>query len=189
MAVKRKKKTGARAGARGKKRASAQARKTAKAKAKAVRRVAARGRGAAKRAPAARITARNVTPEEAAFLREHARALSKTTKSAKWIHSPDEHEDRPGQSLATRSHEVIQRWAEERGAMPATIEGTTRGDRAGVLRLNFPGYASGKLKEIAWEDWFKTFDERDLVFLFQEHKRDGKQSNFFQLDSPYRERG
>lgn len=96
----------------------------------------------------------------------------------------------PGQSLATHSHDVIQRWAEARGAVPATIESTRREDRAGVLRFNFPGYeGGGELKEIGWEEWFKTFDERRLVFLFQEHKRDGKPSNFFQLDSPYRERG
>lgn len=136
------------------------------------------------------MKARNVTPEEAEFIRENAGELSKTTQSAKWVHSPDEHEDRAGQSLATRSHDVIQRWADERGARPATIEGAEGGERAGALRLDFPGYAGGgQLKEIAWEEWFRTFDERELVFLFQEHKRDGKQSNFFQLDSPEREGG
>lgn len=207
MAVKRKKKTGARAGARTKAKTKAKARPKTKARPKAARRTtkaksrrtvspgrgtAGRGRGASTKAKkkTAGVKARNVTPAEAEFIREHADALSKTTQSAKWVHSADEHEDRAGQSLATRTHEVIQRWAEERGARPATVEGTEREGRAGVLRFNFPGYAGGgQLKEIGWDEWFKTFDERELVFLFQEHKRDGKQSNFFQLDSPERERG
>ncbi|BAU48524.1 hypothetical protein SVA_1971 [Sulfurifustis variabilis] len=205
MAAKRKKKTAARTGTRTKKktramprtRTKSKARPKAKARTKAKRTAVSRRASAAgkrrtspKTKKVARVTAQNVTPEEAEFIQEHADALSRTTKSAKWVHSADEHEDRAGQSLATRSHEVIQRWAEARGAKPATIEGTEHGDRAGVLRFNFPGYAGGgQLKEIDWDRWFKTFDDRGLVFLFQEHKRDGKQSNFFQLDSPERERG
>lgn len=132
--------------------------------------------------------ATNVTQEEAEFIEEHKDSLSRTTQRARWIHSPDEHEDRPGQSLATQSHEVIMHWAEERGAKPATIPGTEHGGRPGVLRFNFPGYGGKSIKEISWEEWFKPFDQRQLVFVFQEHMKDGTQSNFFQLDSPERER-
>ncbi len=106
---------------------------------------------------------------------------------AKWIENLDQHEDRAGQSLATRSHEVIQKWAEERGAQPATIAGTRQGERPGVLRFNFPGYGGETLESISWEEWFKPFDERNLVFVFQEHLKNGNQSNFFRLDSPERE--
>jgi hypothetical protein len=133
--------------------------------------------------------ATNVTQEEAEFIEEHKDALSRTTQRAKWIHSSDEHEDRPGQSLATRSHEVIMHWAQERDAKPATIPGTEHGGRAGVLRFNFPGYGGQEIKEIAWEEWFQPFDERQLVFVFQEHRKNGSQSNFFRLDSPEREAG
>lgn len=110
-------------------------------------------------------------------------------KYAKWINSPDEHEDRPGQTLATRNHDVIRRWAEERGAQPATIEGTEHDDHLGVLRFDFPGYAEAddKLKRVSWDEWFRTFDERNLVFIYQEHRSDGKLSNFFRLDNPERE--
>lgn len=139
-------------------------------------------------AQARHVAAKNVTREDERFIQEHAEGLSKTTQRAKWIHSPDEHEDHPGQSLATRNHEVIQHWAEERGAGPATVPGTEHDGRVGVLRLNFPGYGGRELEEIDWEDWFETFDERELVFVFQEHKSDGSQSNFFQLDNPDRER-
>ena len=134
------------------------------------------------------ITATNVTPDEARFLEQHKNELSPSTLRAKWIHSPNEHEDHPGQTLATRSHEVIMRWAEERNAVPATVPGTEHEGRPGVLRLNFRGYGGRELKEVSWDDWFRTFDERQLVFLFQEHQRDGRQSNFFMLDSPIRER-
>jgi hypothetical protein len=149
-----------------------------------------RGRVEARRtATAPAVAAKNATSEDMKFLRRYANSLSKTTQRAKWLHSPDEHEDRPGQSLATRSHEVIRRWAEERGARPATIGGTEHDGRPGVLRFDFPGYGRGaRLKEIDWNRWFSTFDERNLVFLFQEHKRDGNQSNFFRLDNPRRER-
>ncbi|HYZ16494.1 MAG TPA: hypothetical protein VE591_08840, partial [Candidatus Acidoferrum sp.] len=115
-------------------------------------------------------------------------ADDKHLKYAKWITSPDDGEDRPGQTLATRSHDVIRAWAEERDAKPATIEGTEHDDHLGVLRFNFPGYAEdGKLQEVSWDEWFRTFDERNLVFIYQEHRSDGKLSNFFRLESPDRE--
>ena len=40
---------------------------------------------------------------------------------------------------------------------------------------------------MSWEAWSRVFRERELVFLFQQHTKDGKQSNFFRLDSPHRE--
>lgn len=88
--------------------------------------------------------------------------------------------------MATRSQEVIQRWAEDRKAQPATIA-EDDAKRPRVLRFDFPGYGGESLRAISWDDWFRTFDERDLVFLFQEHQQAGNQSNFFHLDSPDRE--
>lgn len=109
-------------------------------------------------------------------------------KYAKWINAPNEREDYSGQTLATRNHDVIRAWAEARHAKPATITGTEHDDHLGVLRMNFPGYEEGgNLVEVSWDDWFKTFDERNLVFIYQEHRTDGKMSNFFRLDSPERE--
>ncbi len=131
--------------------------------------------------------AQHLPPDIEKFLKQHGDKLSDTTKRAKWVTSPDEHEDHPGQTLATRSHEVIKRWAEERNATPATVPGTEHGNRPGVLRFDFPGYGGQELQHISWDDWFKTFDERNLVFLFQEHMKNGNQSNFFRFDSPERE--
>lgn len=130
---------------------------------------------------------KNATPEEIKFIERYADQLSASTKRAKWIHSPQEHEDRPGQTLATRNPEVIKHWAQERQAVPATVPGTERGDHLGVLRFNFPGYGGRKLQEVNWEQWLKTFKDRNLVFLFQEHKKSGEMSNFFRFDNPSRE--
>jgi hypothetical protein len=106
-----------------------------------------------------------------------------------WIKSPREHEERKGRTLATRDHDVIKSWAQKRKATPATVPGTEHQGRPGVLRFDFPDYGGRDLEKISWEDWFKTFDSRRLVFLFQEHKRDGAESNFFRLDNPERKDG
>ena len=84
---------------------------------------------------------------------------------------------------------MIRRWAEERNGVPATVPGTEHGDHLGVLRFDFPGYGGKDLQEVSWDDWFKTFDDRNLRFIYQEHKKDGSQSNFFRLESPHREDG
>jgi hypothetical protein len=90
--------------------------------------------------------------------------------------------------MATTEHEVIRAWADQRGAKPATVTGTERSDHLGVLRLIFTD-GSDRLREVSWDEWFGTFDERGLRFLFQETKRDGSTSNFFRLENPDREDG
>ena len=109
--------------------------------------------------------------------------VSSSLKYSKWIDSPEDHEERPGQSLATRNHEVIRQWAEERQAVPTTVETRQREGHAGVLRLDFPGYGGNELGELTWDEWFETFDDRNLVFIYQEHKTNGSQSNFFRLSN------
>ena len=111
---------------------------------------------------------------------------SKSLKYSQEVTSLDEDPERAGRSLVTTSHEVIRHWAEERGGVPATVEGTEHGDRAGVLRFDF-GERTDKLRHISWEEWFRTFDERRLNFLYQEERTDGRQSTFFRLENPERE--
>ena len=48
---------------------------------------------------------------------------------------------------------------------------------------------SDSLEIVEWEEWFEPFDGRDLVFVYQDRRRDGRQSNFFRLDNPRREDG
>ncbi|HXF71226.1 MAG TPA: hypothetical protein VNO79_01280 [Actinomycetota bacterium] len=110
---------------------------------------------------------------------------SKTLRYAKRVDSPDQHEDRPGQTLVTRNPDVIRRWAEERGATPATA--SRREGRPATLRFDFPGYGGEGLEPVPWDEWLQVFEERRLNFIYQEHKADGSQSNFFRLESPERE--
>lgn len=121
----------------------------------------------------------------------HVRVGEETSSSIRYsqeITSPEEGPEREGRSLATTHHEVIKEWAEERGATPATVEGTEHGDQLGVLRLDFSG-DNENLRHVSWEEWFETFDVRRLNFIYQENRRDGRQSNFFRLESPDREDG
>jgi hypothetical protein len=111
---------------------------------------------------------------------------SKSLKYSQEITSLDDDPERQGRSLATTSHEVIRHWAEERDAVPATVEGTEHGDHLGVLRFDFGG-DSENLRHVSWDEWFDTFDARKLNFLYQEERKDGNQSNFFRLESPDRE--
>ncbi len=111
---------------------------------------------------------------------------SRSLKYAQEVTSPDDDPERPGRSLATTHHEVIKQWAEERGATPATVEGTEHEDHLGVLRFDFGGGAK-KLRHVSWDEWFETFDARRLNFIYQQERSDGRQSNFFRLESPERE--
>ncbi|MBO4208068.1 hypothetical protein GSF22_18960 [Micromonospora echinofusca] len=115
---------------------------------------------------------------------------SRSVRYAQQISSLSDQPERPGRSLVTKNHDVIRRWARARQAKPATITGTERDGRPGVLTFNMPGYReSSRLKQITWEEWFRTFDARRLNLIYQEQLRDGRQSNFFRTESPDREDG
>jgi hypothetical protein len=121
----------------------------------------------------------------------HLRTGEQTSRSLQYsqeITSLDEDPEREGRSLATTSHEVIRRWAEERGGTPATVEGTEHGDHLGVLRFDFGG-DNDRLRHVSWDEWFHTFDVRELNFIYQEERKDGRQSSFFRTESPHREDG
>lgn len=82
-------------------------------------------------------------------------------------------------SKSTTDHSTIKQWAEQRNGKPVIVEGTEGNQEgAGLLRIDFPGYAEDNLKEISWEDFFKTFDQKKLAMVYQEKTEDGKQSRF-----------
>jgi hypothetical protein len=79
----------------------------------------------------------------------------------------------------TTDHEVIRKWVQSRGGIPAVVKGTE-----GLLRIDFiEGRKSGgredSLEEVDWDRWFETFDRAALAFLYSE-ERDSK---FFKLVS------
>lgn len=86
-------------------------------------------------------------------------------------------------SQTTTRLEDIKKWAEERGGKPAVVKDTEHdGKGVGVLRINFPGYSGeDTLEEISWDEWYKTFKEKNLAFLYQDETADGKESRFFKL--------
>lgn len=83
-------------------------------------------------------------------------------------------------SQKTTDHEKIKEWAEERGGKPAIVIGT-EGDEegSGLLRLKFDE-DEDDLEEIEWDEFFETFDDRGLTFLYQESIR-GQESRFFKF--------
>ncbi|MBM7082280.1 hypothetical protein [Micromonospora humidisoli] len=151
--------------------------------------------GAAKATPsraAAKATRAKATPAKAARATgvRTGRSTSRSVRSAQVITSPADRPERPGRSLVTTNHQVIRNWAAARGAKPATIAGTERNGRPGVLTFDLPGYRENRrLRVVSWDDWFRTFDGRRLNLIFQEQLRNGRQSNFFRTESPDREAG
>ena len=98
--------------------------------------------------------------------------------------SHDEMEHEAVEHSATTDHDVIRRWAQDRHAMPATVEGTEHDGNVGELRLDFDfGNDLEDLRQVSWDEWFRAFDERGLEFVFQETTRpDGSPSNDFHLE-------
>lgn len=82
------------------------------------------------------------------------------------------------ESHRTTSHETIRNWVEARGGHPAAVKGTgSGGDDAGLLRVDF-GDAEPSLERVTWDEFFKTFDENGLEFLYQDETADGGTSRF-----------
>ena len=84
-----------------------------------------------------------------------------------------------GTGKRTTNHNVIRKWVEARGGKPATVQRTGGPKEAGILRIDFPGY-SGKesLHAIPWDEFFDKFDEKNLVFLYQDKTASGRPSRF-----------
>ena len=61
----------------------------------------------------------------------------------------------------TREHDVIRRWAEERGGRPARVRG------AEVLRIAF-GQLPPNWEGLDWQTFFSSFDESRLAFLYED---------------------
>ncbi|MCB0323352.1 MAG: hypothetical protein KDD69_07250 [Bdellovibrionales bacterium] len=82
-------------------------------------------------------------------------------------------------SNQTKDHATIKRWVEDRGGKPAAVRQTQSDEGAGILRVDFPGYSGEEtLQPISWEEFFETFDERGLSFLYQDETTGGEMSRF-----------
>lgn len=83
------------------------------------------------------------------------------------------------ESKTTTDQNEIKRWVEERGGKPAMVEDTMNGG-SGLLRISFGG-SKNELKEVSWDDFFNTFEENNLAFLYQDETAEGEQSRFFKF--------
>jgi hypothetical protein len=80
------------------------------------------------------------------------------------------------QAIATTDHDTIRRWVEERNGHPAVVK-TTHGERGGLLRIDF-GEPEESLESIEWDEFFDTFDQSNLAFLYQDETAGGRTSRF-----------
>jgi hypothetical protein len=86
------------------------------------------------------------------------------------------------EAKVTTDHEEIKQWVEERGGSPARVKGTDKGDSAGLLRIDYPGFSGeDTLEQISWEEFFTGFEDNKLAFLYQEETKGGKESRFSKL--------
>ena len=82
------------------------------------------------------------------------------------------------ESQTTTDHDEIREWVEERDGEPAYVESTEDGD-SGLLRIDFPDEGDDEnLDDISWDEFFETFEENDLAFLYQDETDDGETSYF-----------
>ncbi len=90
-----------------------------------------------------------------------------------------------GESKVTTDHEEIKKWAEERRGVPVLDkEAETGKGKIGTLQICFPDYnvaGKNKLEEISWEEFFETFDDNGLLFVYRDLTSDGERSRFFKL--------
>lgn len=83
-------------------------------------------------------------------------------------------------SETTTDHDTIRKWIEDRGGVPTVVKGTEDDEGEGILRVDF-AERDDKLEEISWDEFFDTFEDRGLAFLYQEETADGKESRFFRF--------
>ena len=84
------------------------------------------------------------------------------------------------QAETTTDHDAIRKWIEARQGRPSKVKGTESRDGDSLLRVDFRE-PDEKLEEISWEEFFQTFEDRELAFLHQDKTADGKTSRFFKF--------
>jgi len=92
-----------------------------------------------------------------------------------------------GSVVVTGDPELIQKWARERGAEPATGEATRSGpatarhvqDGDAGIRFNYPGAAP--FRPISWDEWFDNFRRHELMFVYELQQPDGTPNGSYRL--------
>jgi hypothetical protein len=70
----------------------------------------------------------------------------------------------------TTNHDEIRKWVEQRGGHPAVVKVTeNKAQPGGLLRIDYDepgGNDDTRLHRISWDEFFKSFDENDIAFLY-----------------------
>jgi hypothetical protein len=85
-----------------------------------------------------------------------------------------------GERFLTTSHRRIRKWAEARGGWPAA-DGAIYDHGTIRIALAGGGPDAASTDRISWHEWFRHFDENDLVFLYEDSLPGGGHSNFARL--------
>jgi len=84
----------------------------------------------------------------------------------------------------TFDHEIIKKWVEERGGVPAAAEsGRVAIEESGVLRIRFPEQPAEEYEKLTWDQFFAKFDQAHLAFMYEERTVTGELSSFFKFIS------
>lgn len=87
-----------------------------------------------------------------------------------------------GESNITTDHDEIRRWAEERGGAPVIVRDSAAANADGFLNLEFPGYDRGETAQrVSWDEFFRTFEDRNLAFQYQQERPTGAETFMFKL--------
>jgi len=81
----------------------------------------------------------------------------------------------------TTDHDTIRAWMEERNGRPSVVKRShDTAEGGGILHIDF-NEPEESLEEVSWDEFFETFDDRELAFLYQDRTADGKLSRFFKF--------
>jgi hypothetical protein len=80
---------------------------------------------------------------------------------------------------STINHDETRRWVASRKGHPAFVKSTRKGD-SGLLRVDFREPEEG-FEEIGLDQFFGTFEESNLAFLYQDETANGRKGPFMKL--------
>ncbi len=81
-----------------------------------------------------------------------------------------------GEIKATTNHELIRSWAENRGGKPAKAPPGEE-ENINLLRIKFSDEEKD-FKETSWEEFLYIFEDKDLIFLYQDELEEVKNNHF-----------
>lgn len=86
-----------------------------------------------------------------------------------------------GAAGRTTDHDKIRAWVEVRNGRPTVVKRShDTAEGGGILRIDFDE-PEASLEEVPWDEFFETFEDRQLAFLYQDRTADGELSRFFKF--------